>query len=198
MIWREPATRTLSPPPVARGELLYIFVWLAAIQARKPRPTQSPAIVTLRMPPLLCAVAPLSRSRSLPVTPAHSLLPLIESCRILSLHLNPPFHFLISCASLRAPWPMLLSMSLPRNRLTRFPTHLRFDSGSKPVYICCLLLRWNAFFVCLPYNFCTSLVCGSRSRDRRHESSLIQTRAASGHEHKRSASCPSWSPVWGL
>lgn len=60
------------------------------------------------MPPLLCAVAPLSRSHSLPVTPAHSLLPLIESCQILSLHLNPPFHFLISCASLRARWPLLV------------------------------------------------------------------------------------------
>lgn len=34
--------------------------------------------------------------------------------------------------------------------------------------------------------------------DRRHRSSLIQTRAASGHKHKPSGSRPPWSPEWGL
>lgn len=69
-IEREPTTLKCSPRPVTRCELLNIFARLAAIQATKPCPTQSPAIVTLRMLPTLCAAAPLYCSHSLPVNQA--------------------------------------------------------------------------------------------------------------------------------
>lgn len=102
----QPTKRTRSPLAPTCGEPLHIFVSLALFRPAKP--PSNPISCHCQAKNATAALCRGSRI-TLPFTHRHSgslfFCLWYKSCQFLSLHLNPPLHFLISYASLSKSGP---------------------------------------------------------------------------------------------
>lgn len=170
--------------PDNTGEPLNSFVWLASIQACEPCPTQSAAIVTMRIRQQLCESLQCYMDIRSP-----SLF-----FRFCSPSLFTPSFFL--CYNPLILCSMRTLFSVLRPSLPHFLLLFLSSWALCPIALCPpLLLCFYVIFSQTPgllsltsESFCSSYVWGSTNTDSKHESLLIRTRTAWRHKQKSSSS----------